>query len=86
MGKTCLLTRYVKDSVSKQTMPTIGVEFATTNVTMRDGAVVKAQLWDTAGQERFRTITSNYYRGANGIVVVFDVTDAESYASVSAAF
>ena len=49
VGKTCLLTRYVKDSVSKHPSPTIGVEFATTNVTMRDGATVKAQLWDTAG-------------------------------------
>ena len=49
VGKTCLLTRYVKDTVSKLTTPTIGVEFATTNVVMRDGATVKAQLWDTAG-------------------------------------
>ena len=49
VGKTCLLTRYVKDTVNKMTTPTIGVEFATTNVVMRDGATVKAQLWDTAG-------------------------------------
>jgi small GTP-binding protein len=75
VGKTCLLTRYVKDTVSKHQTPTIGVEFATTNVTMRDGATVKAQLWDTAGQEKYRSIVMAHYRKAAGALVVYDITN-----------
>ncbi|EHY65088.1 GTP-binding protein YPTM2 [Nematocida ausubeli] len=78
VGKTCILLRYT-DSIYKETYgTTIGVDFKMKNITV-DDKVVKLQLWDTAGQERFRTITSSYYRNANGILLVFDTTDPESF-------
>ncbi|KAH9387392.1 Ras-related protein Rab-1A [Nematocida major] len=78
VGKTCLLLRYT-DSIYKETYgTTIGVDFKMKNITIED-KTVKLQLWDTAGQERFRTITSSYYRNANGILLVFDITDSESF-------
>uniref|UniRef100_A0A8C4PWB4 Uncharacterized protein n=1 Tax=Eptatretus burgeri TaxID=7764 RepID=A0A8C4PWB4_EPTBU len=60
---------------------TIGVDFKIRTVEM-DGERVKLQIWDTAGQERFRTITSTYYRGTHGVIVVYDVTSAESFVNV----
>ena len=79
VGKTCLLSRYLKNQLPKTQGPTIGVEFATKNVTMKDGATVKAQLWDTAGQEKYKALSWVYYSGAKGAVVVYDVTDTESF-------
>ena len=72
----------MRDTVSKLTTPTIGVEFATTNVVMRDGATVKAQLWDTAGQEKYRSIVMAHYRKAAGALVVYDITNRASFDSV----
>ena len=49
----------------------------------RDGKRIKLQIWDTAGQERFRSITSTYYRGAHAVIVVYDITNGQSFANVS---
>ena len=61
---------------------TIGVEFCSKSVSINN-TVIKAQVWDTAGQERYRSITSSYYRGSNGAVIVYDVTNRESFECVA---
>eukprot|EP00252_Welwitschia_mirabilis_P001872 TRINITY_DN1183_c0_g3_i1.p1 TRINITY_DN1183_c0_g3~~TRINITY_DN1183_c0_g3_i1.p1 ORF type:complete len:204 (+),score=48.02 TRINITY_DN1183_c0_g3_i1:292-903(+) len=81
VGKSCLLLRFADDSYLESYISTIGVDFKIRTVEL-DGKTVKLQIWDTAGQERFRTITSAYYRGAHGIIVVYDVTDKESFNNV----
>ncbi|KAL4573333.1 hypothetical protein LXL04_020134 [Taraxacum kok-saghyz] len=73
VGKSNLLSRFTRNEFNLETKSTIGVEFATRSLNV-DGKVVKAQIWDTAGQERYRAITSAYYRGAVGALLVYDVT------------
>ncbi|CAN1283543.1 Ras-related protein RABA1c [Linum perenne] len=73
VGKSNLLSRFTRNEFSLESKSTIGVEFATRSLTV-DSKVIKAQIWDTAGQERYRAITSAYYRGAVGALLVYDVT------------
>lgn len=82
VGKSSLLIRYVEDTFNENYISTIGVDFKIKTIKI-DGKVVKIQLWDTAGQERFRTITSSYYRGAHGIIIVYDVTDQKSFNNIN---
>ena len=81
VGKSCLLLRYANDSFSPTFITTIGIDFKIKNVDI-DGTRIKLQIWDTAGQERFRTITTSYFRGAQGILLVYDVTDRRSFESI----
>ena len=81
VGKSALLARFVDGNFEPNFISTIGVDFKIHY--MRVGQQdIKLQVWDTAGQERFRTITTSYYRGANGIMIVFDVTDTASFEKV----
>lgn len=82
MGKSCCLLRFSEDSFTPSFITTIGIDFKIRTIEL-DGKRVKLQIWDTAGQERFRTITTAYYRGAMGILLVYDVTDEKSFASES---
>ena len=77
VGKSSLLARFISDSFDEQG-PTVGVDFKLKHVDV-DGTRLKLTVWDTAGQERFRTLTSSYYRGAHGVVFVYDVTSRESF-------
>uniref|UniRef100_A0A0G4FIG9 Uncharacterized protein n=1 Tax=Chromera velia CCMP2878 TaxID=1169474 RepID=A0A0G4FIG9_9ALVE len=78
VGKSNLLLRFADDQFTESYISTIGVDFRFRTVQV-DGKIVKLQIWDTAGQERFRTITSAYYRGVDGLMVVYDVTDRNSF-------
>jgi len=77
-----LLLRYANDSFSPTFITTIGIDFKIKTVPI-DNSVVKLQIWDTAGQERFRTITTSYFRGAQGILLVYDVQDRGSFENIS---
>ncbi|CAO1625297.1 unnamed protein product [Parajaminaea phylloscopi] len=81
-GKSNLLSRFTRNEFSLESKSTIGVEFATRSIAV-DGKTVKAQIWDTAGQERYRAITSAYYRGAVGALLVYDIAKHPSYVNVS---
>ncbi|XP_019734188.1 ras-related protein Rab-25b [Hippocampus comes] len=81
VGKSNLLSRFTKNEFSHDSRTTIGVEFSTRTVQL-NGFTIKAQIWDTAGLERYRAITSAYYRGAVGALLVYDITKHLTYESV----
>lgn len=81
VGKSNLLLRYVKNEFMSDMRSTVGVEFGSKLLTI-DNVKVKAQIWDTAGQERYRAITSAYYKGAKGVLIVYDITRRESFTNL----
>lgn len=83
VGKTHLLSRYIRGSLPSVAKATIGVEFATRTIPLAIGGTVKAQIWDTAGQERYRSITSAHYRRSAGAILVYDVTKKKTFLNVS---
>lgn len=78
VGKSCLLLRFVDDKFNPSFITTIGIDFKIKTIDINN-TKIKLQIWDTAGQERFRTITTAYYRGAMGIIIVYDVCDQNSF-------
>ncbi|KAJ4475729.1 ras family-domain-containing protein [Lentinula aciculospora] len=82
VGKSNLLSRFTRNEFNLESKSTIGVEFATRSINV-DGKTVKAQIWDTAGQERYRAITSAYYRGAVGALLVYDIAKHATYVNVT---
>ncbi|KAK1217501.1 Rab GTPase ypt31 [Marasmius sp. AFHP31] len=79
---TTVLSRFTRNEFNLESKSTIGVEFATRSINV-DGKTVKAQIWDTAGQERYRAITSAYYRGAVGALLVYDIAKHATYVNVT---
>ncbi|XP_021359664.1 ras-related protein Rab-8A-like isoform X2 [Mizuhopecten yessoensis] len=81
VGKTCVLFRFSEDAFNSTFISTIGIDFKIRTIEL-DGKKIKLQIWDTAGQERFRTITTAYYRGAMGIMLVYDITNEKSFENI----
>ena len=81
VGKSNLLSRFTRNEFNLESKSTIGVEFATRSIEM-NSKTIKAQIWDTAGQERYRAITSAYYRGAVGALLVYDIAKHLTYENV----
>ena len=81
VGKSNLLLRYVKNDFSSEMKSTVGVEFGSKILKIL-GINVKVQIWDTAGQERYRSMTSSYFKGSKGVLIVYDITNYSSFESV----
>ncbi|XP_063048246.1 RAB3D, member RAS oncogene family, a [Engraulis encrasicolus] len=81
VGKTSFLFRYADDSFTSAFVSTVGIDFKVKTI-YRNEKRVKLQIWDTAGQERYRTITTAYYRGAMGFILMYDITNQESFYAV----
>jgi len=79
VGKSSILLRYIDDTFNTDILNTIGVDYKVKMIDQEDGKRIKLAIWDTAGQERFRTLTASYYRGANGIVLVYDCANRATF-------
>ena len=81
VGKSNILSKYLKNEFDQSSKATVGVEFGTKTVEMNDKKI-KIQIWDTAGQERYRSITSAYYKGAKGAFIVYDITRRNTFDNI----
>ena len=81
VGKSNILSRYLRDEFKQDSKSTVGVEFGAKKLTINN-TTIKAQIWDTAGQERYRSITSTYYKGSKGCFIVYDITQTSTFESV----
>jgi len=83
VGKSAIIKRFAEDKFAATATSTVGVDFLIKNLSIPEsGKVVKLQIWDTAGQERYQLITPIFYRGANAIILVYDVTDTAALAGI----
>ena len=82
VGKTCFLFRYCDKTFQDAHLSTIGLDYRLKSMTLKNKKNIKLQIWDTAGQDRFRAITKNYYKGANGIILIYDVTNLQTFENV----
>ena len=82
VGKSSLLSKYVRGIFPTSPLPTIAIEFATKIIQLKEGGYVKAQIWDTAGQEKYKSLTKSYYTNAKGALLIFDISNKESFLSI----
>lgn len=82
VGKTCMLVRYTNNEFNINTLATAGIDYKIKNIEL-EGKRLKLYIYDTAGQERFRTITRNFYKGAQGIILTYDITDEKTFHKIN---
>ena len=82
VGKTCFLLRYCDKSFQDVHLSTIGLDYRLKTITLKNNKNIKLQIWDTAGQDRFRAITKNYYKSANGVLLIYDISNLQTYENV----
>ena len=82
VGKTALLSKYLKGVFPNSPLPTVATEFATKIIQIKEGGYIKAQIWDTAGQEKYKSITYHHYKKSVGGLIVYDITKRSSYDNV----
>ena len=82
VGKTCFLMKYTDKTFQDIHMATIGLDYRLKTMKLKSGKNIKLQIWDTAGQDRFRAITKNYYKGSHGIILIYDVTNLQTFENV----
>ena len=82
VGKTCFLMKYTDKTFQDIHMATIGLDYRLKSMKLKSGKNIKLQMWDTAGQDRFRAITKNYYKGSHGIILIYDVTNVQTFENV----
>ena len=82
VGKTCFLMRFTENTFQEIHMSTIGLDYRFKKMPVDEGKEATVQIWDTAGQDRFRAITKNYYKGAHGIILIYDVTNQKTFENV----
>ena len=82
VGKTCLIMRYTENTFTEIHLTTVGLDYKLKNFKFDDGKTIKVQIWDTAGQERYKTITKSYIKGANGIILVYDITKKKTFEGI----
>uniref|UniRef100_A0A4W3H3Y1 Uncharacterized protein n=1 Tax=Callorhinchus milii TaxID=7868 RepID=A0A4W3H3Y1_CALMI len=83
VGKTAILERLTEDTFHSSILSTIGIDFRVKTVRVNDNATVRLQVWDTAGQERFHTLTTHYFRGSNGLMLVYDITNLNTFNNIT---
>ena len=83
VGKSSIMRRYIENSFTKDYRANIGVEFKVKSLVLDSKTGADLQIWDTAGQERYKTITKQYYKGSNGILLVYDITDRKTFSNLN---
>ena len=83
VGKSCLLLRYCENSFQESHLSTIGLDFRLKTISLENNRKIIIQIWDTAGEDRFRAITKNYYKGAHGIILIYDITKRKTFDNVT---